>query len=163
MSPDRPPASRPEDVTWEQLRESAEGSWRLIGPNSQGGTRLYRYQGQLYTVGYGDYSSLPGGAEQVIAARPDNTPGFPPFMGDGHAAGCCHEPRWDSDWWMHRTFLLKMQQGMVWFFESAIEVWSCSVEAFLQPGAPQETHILDRMGPAVAEEARRCAARRRGR
>jgi hypothetical protein len=162
MDPDRP-RSRPQDVTWQQLREGTEGSWRLTGPNSQGGTSLYRYEGQLFTVGYGEHSSLPGGAEQVIAVRPDNNPGFPPLMDDGHAAGCCHEPHWDSDWWMHRTSLLRIQHGVVRLFVSANEVWSCSVEAFAEPGSPQGTHVLDLLGPAVSEEARRCASRRLGR
>jgi hypothetical protein len=162
MDPDRPPANRPEEVTWDQLKNGAEGSWRLTGPSSQGGTRLYRYRGHLFTVGYGDHSSLPGGAEQVIAVRPDNTPGFPPVMDDGHAAGCCQEPHWDSDWWMHRTSLLKIQRGVARLFESGSETWSCSVAAFAEPGSPQGTHVLEVMGPAVAEEARRCATQRRG-
>jgi hypothetical protein len=52
---------RPEDVTWEELRQHAEGHWRLTGP---GGRDLYRYKGQLFIVGYGDYGSLPDGAER---------------------------------------------------------------------------------------------------
>ena len=160
MNRDLRPQLRPEDVTWQQLREADEGSWRLTGPSSQGGTTLYRYKGQLFTVGYGDHSSLPGGAEQVIGVRPDNTPGFPPLMGDGHAAGCSHEPHWDSDWWMHRTCLLKIQHGAVQLFQDAKEVWSCSVEAFARDDSPQRAHVLRLLGPAVLGEALRCAARR---
>jgi hypothetical protein len=48
-------------VTWEELRQHAEGHWRLKGPNSQGGTTLYRYRARLYVVGYGDFGPLPGG------------------------------------------------------------------------------------------------------
>ena len=141
------------------MRDGAEGSWRLTGPNAGGGTTLYRYKGQLFVVGYGDHSSLPGGAEQVIATRPDNTPGFPPLMADGHAAGCHHDPHWDSDWWMHRTILLKVQHGSVRLYANAIEVWRCSVDAFTRPGSPQGIQVLTMMGQAVQDEALRCAAR----
>ena len=160
MSPDRRPPLRPEDVTWEELRRNAEASWPLIGPSSQGGTTLYRYEGRLFTVGYGEHSSLPGGAEQVIAAGPDNTPGFPPRMPDGHAAGCRHEPHRDCDWWMHHTCLFRIQRGEARLFENAREVWTCPVEAFSWPDSPQRADVLRRLGPAVLDEALRCAARR---
>ena len=150
----------PDDVTWEELRRNAEGSWPLVAPHSHGGTTLYRYQGQLFTVGYGDYSSLPGGAEQVIAARPDNTPGFPPAMDDGHAAGCRHQPHWESDWWTHGRLLLRIQHGTVHLFEQASPVWTCSLEAFGRPDSPQRADVSRRLGPAVLDEALRCAARR---
>jgi hypothetical protein len=97
MSPDPPPLLRPEDVTWDELRRNAQGHWRLVGPNSGGGRTLYRYKGQLFVVGYGDHSALPGGAEQVIGVLPDNNPGFAPRMPDGHAAGCAHEAHWNWD------------------------------------------------------------------
>ena len=151
---------RPEDVTWEELRQHAEGHWRLTGPNSGGGTDLYRYKGQLFIVGYGDYGSLPDGAEQVIGVRPDNTPGFPPMMADGHAAGCAHEPHWDSDWWLHHTGLLRMQHGTVWLFEDARETWSCPLEEFVRAGSTQAEDVLRKLGPAVLDEALRCARQR---
>ncbi|HLA79837.1 MAG TPA: hypothetical protein VJU18_19855 [Vicinamibacteria bacterium] len=160
MPADSPRPPRPEDLTWDELREHAEGNWRLTGPNSQGGTRLYRYQGRLFVVGYGDHSSLPGGAEQVIAVRPDNTPGFAPLLEGGHAAGCCHDPHWDSDWWAHRTFLLKIQRGVVRLFEDANETWNCPLEAFTRPGSPQGADVLAKLGPAVLDEALRCARAR---
>lgn len=157
MEPDphRPPG--PEGVTWEELKESAEASWRLTGPNSKGGTRLYRYKGQLFTVGYGECSSLPGGAEQILGARPDNTPGFPPLIGLGHAAGCAHEP--DHDWWMHVTCLLRLDRGGVQLFEGGRELWSCPLPAFLRASSTQRADVLRRMGPVVLDELLQCAAR----
>lgn len=160
MKPDPPRLLRPEDVTWEELNEHAEGSWRLTGPNSQGGTTLYRYRGQLFTVGYGDYSSLPGGAEEVIAVRPDNTPGFPPIMEGGHAAGCAHEQHWDWDWWVHKGYLLRIENDGAWLFENANETWNCPLEAFVRKDSSQRGDVLSRLGPAVLDEALRCAARR---
>ena len=150
---------RPEDVTWEELRQHGEGGWRLEGPNSGGGKSLYRYKGQLFIVGYGDYGSLPDGAEQVIGVLPDNTPGFPPMMASGHAAGCCHDA-WDHDWWSHKLFLLRIERGQVQLFESAKETWSCPLEAFVREDSPQSADVLGKLGPAVHEEALRCAAHR---
>ena len=75
-----------DEVTWDELRQRAEASWPLE-TRSRGGTALYRYGGRLYVVGYGESSSLPGGAEQVLEVRPDNLPGFAPLMEGGHAAG----------------------------------------------------------------------------
>lgn len=158
--PDPPPLLRPEDVSWEELKDHAEASWRLEGPNSGGGRSLYRYKGQLFVVGYGDHSTLPGGAEQVIGVRPDNTPGFPPRMADGHAAGCAHERHFDWDWWMHHTSLLKVQNDAVRLYKEGTEAWSCPLEAFVQPGSPQGEEVLRTLGPAVFDEAQRCANRR---
>lgn len=158
--PDPPRPLGPGDVTWDELREHAEGRWRLTGPNSQGGTTLYRYKGRLFTVAYGDCSSLPGGAEQVIAAREDNNPGFAPMMDGGHAAGCAHEEHWNWDWWLHRTFLLRVENGAVRFYKGGKDRWSCSLEVFVQAGSPQREDVLSTMGPAVLDEALRCAARR---
>jgi hypothetical protein len=149
-------------VTWDELRDHAEGRWRLTGPNSQGGTTLYRYKGRLFTVAYGDCSSLPGGAEQVIAAREDNNPGFAPMMDDGHAAGCDHEAHWDWDWWGHRTFLLRVENHAVRLYESGDEAWSCPLEAFVRPDSPRRAEVAATLGPAVLDEALRCAARRLG-
>ena len=151
---------RPEDVTWEELRDHGEGRWRLTGPNSGGGTDLYRYKGQLFIVGYGDYGSLPDGAEKVIGVLPDNTPGFPPMMASGHAAGCTHDPPPGSDWWMHGVCLLRMQHDTVQLFENAKETWSCPLDAFVREGSPYSQDVLRKLGPAVLEEALRCAARR---
>jgi hypothetical protein len=158
--PETPPPPGPGDVTWDELRRHAEGSWRLTGPNSQGGTTLYRYKGRLFTVAYGDCSSLPGGAEEVVAARPDNTPGFAPLMEDGHAAGCAHEAHWDWDWWAHRIFLLRIERDAVRLYESGDEAWSCALAAFVRAGSPQQGDVLAKLGPAVLDEALRCAARR---
>lgn len=152
--------SLPFGVSWQELRERAEGSWKLKGPSSQGGTSVYRYRGQLFIVGYGEYSSLPGGAEQVIGVRADNTPGFPPVMGDGHAAGCTHAPHFDLDSWSHRTCLLMIHHGAVQLFQDAREVWSCPVKAWVQPESAHRAEVLDLFGPAVLDEALRCAARR---
>jgi hypothetical protein len=160
MDPDRRPELRPEDVTWEELNSAGEGSWPLTGPNSHGGTTLYRYKGQLFTVGYGDDSSLPGGAEQVIAVRPDNTPGFPPWVGGGHAAGCRHEAHFGWDWWLHRTRLLRVEAAVVQLSVDGKEVWSCPLATFARPDSQQQADILRLLGPAVLDEALRCAARR---
>jgi hypothetical protein len=154
---------RPEDVTWEELRQHAEGSWRLLGPNSGGGTTLYRYKGQLFVVGYGDHSSLPGGAEQVIGVLPDNTPGFPPLMESGHAAGCAHERHFDWDWWQHGTLLLRVQRDGVLLYEDGKESWTCPLQQFLQADSPRRAEVLRKLGPAVLEEALQCAAARLGR
>jgi len=147
-------------VTWEELRQHAEGSWRLTGPDSSGGKDIYRYKGQLFIVGYGDYGDLPGGAEKVIGVMPDNTPGFPPMMPSGHAAGCRHDGNGGSDWWLHRTGLLSMREDTVSFFEDAKETWSCPLQAFVEPGSTRAEDVLRKLGPAVLEEALRCAARR---
>ncbi len=152
--------AEPGGVTWEDLRQRAEGHWRLTGPNSQGGTTLYRYRGRLYLVGYGERSSLPGGAEQVIDEMPDNTPGFPPLMASGHAAGCAHEPHFDWDWWQHGTLLLKIHQGTVRLHDGGEEAWSCSLESFLAPDSPPRDDVRRRLGPAVLDEALRVARRR---
>lgn len=151
---------RPEDVPFEELRRHAEGSWRLVGPNSQGGTTLYRYKGQLFVVGYGEHSSLPGGAEQVIGVRPDNTPGYPPAMEGGHAAGCAHEPHFAWDWWQHRSWLLKLHRGRVLLYEKGEQAWSCTLDEFRRAGSPQQAEVLGKLGPAVLDEALRCAAAR---
>jgi hypothetical protein len=150
----------PEDVTWEELRQHAEGSWRLTGPDSQGGTSLYRYKGRLFTVAYGDHSSLPGGAEQVVAVRPDNNPGFAPLMDGGHAAGCAHEAHWDWDWWLHHVHLLRVANTVVTLYQSGEETWHCPLEVFARPGSSQREDVLRTMGPAVLDEAVRCAERR---
>ena len=163
MSPDRPPQLRPEDVTWEELRNNAEGSWRLVGPNSGGGRTLYRYKGQLFVVGYGDHSALPGGAEQVIGVLPDNNPGFAPRMPDGHAAGCAHEAHWNWDWWGHALCLLRVQPDGVQLYQAGEETWTCSLQSFVAPDSAQRSDVLRLMGPVVLDEALRCAARRLGR
>ena len=160
MSPDPPPLLRPEDVTWEELRTKGEGHWRLEGPNSGGGRNLYRYKGQLFVVGYGDHSDLPGGAEQVIGVLPDNTPGFAPRMPNGHAAGCSHETHWNWDWWLHALYLLRVHDGGVQLWQAGEETWSCSLQAFHAPESPRCSEVLRLMGPAVMEEAVRCATRR---
>ena len=162
MNPDRPSQLRPEDVTFEELRRNAEGRWRLEGPSSGGGRSLYRYKGQLFVVGYGDHSALPGGAEQVIGVLPDNTPGFPPRMADGHAAGCAHEEHWRWDWWTHGPCLLRVQPDVVQLFEAGEPTWTCPLPSFVAPGSPQRSDVLRLMGPAVLDEAVRCAARRLG-
>jgi hypothetical protein len=150
----------PGDVTWQDLKEHGEGEWALIGPSSQGGTTLYRYRGQLYTVGYGEYSSLPGGAEQVIGWRPDeDTTGFPPALEHGHVAGCRHEPHWGTDRWQHRTALLRIERGTVQLHQRAREVWSCSAEEFGRADSREAADVLRLLGPAVLDEALRCAAR----
>ena len=64
---------RPQDVTWEQLRDGAEASWPVEGPSSQGGTTLYLYRGRHFLVGYGEHSSLPGGAEEILSSRADDS------------------------------------------------------------------------------------------
>jgi len=152
----------PDGVGWDDLRQHAEGHWRLTGPNSQGGTTVYRYRGRLYVVGYGEHSSLPGGAEQVIGVLPDNTPGYPPLMADGHAAGCAHEPHFDWDWWQHGTLLLKIDAGAVRLHERGEEAWTCSLASFLAPDSPPRDDVRRRFGPAVLDEAFRVARRRMG-
>jgi hypothetical protein len=152
--------AEPAKVTWEELRQHAEASWRLEGPNSAGGKTLYRYQGRLFVVGYGDFSSLPGGAEQVIGERPDNTPGFPPDVGGGHAAGCAHEKHWDWDWWLHKTCLLRVQNDDVILYEDAKEAWRCPLPAFAREDSPRRQDVLRKLGPVVLDEAVRCALAR---
>jgi hypothetical protein len=150
----------PEDVTWEELRQHAEASWRLTGPNSKGGTSLYRYRGRLFVVGYGESSPRPDGAEQVLGELPDNTPGFPPALAGGHAAGCAHERHWDWDWWLHRTFLLRVESQAVTLWETGRQTWTCALEAFARPDSSEGADVLHKLGPNVLDEALRCAARR---
>jgi hypothetical protein len=148
-------------VTWDELRKGAEASWPLEGPNSQGGTTLYRYRGRLFVVGYGERSSLPGGAEQILSSRPDDTAGFPPPLEGGHVAGCRHDTWRGADWWRHGTCLLEVQEDAVHLFESAKPVWTCPTESFVQADSPQQADVLRRLGPAVLDEALRCASRGR--
>jgi hypothetical protein len=143
-------------VIWDELRQHAEASWPLK-TNSQGGKTLYRYVGHLYVVGYGEFSSLPGGAEQILEVRPDNLPGFAPLMDGGHAAGCRHERHWDWDWWTHRGFLLRVENGVVRLYQDAKEAWTCPLDEFMRPGSPRHEDVLRKLGPAVADEALRCA------
>jgi len=146
------------DVTWAQIRDGAEGSWPLEGPSSHGGTTLYRFRGRLFVVGYGESSSLPGGAEQILGSRPDDSGGFPPAMAGGHTAGCRHD-RWrNADWWQNGRWLLERQEGTLRLLEAAEVVWTCSVERFA-PGSPERDDVLRHLGPAVLDEALRCAAR----
>jgi hypothetical protein len=148
------------EMSWQELRRHAEGHWRLLGPNSQGGTTLYRYRGRLYVVGYGEYSPLPGGSEHVIGVLPDNTPGFPPAMAGGHAAGCAHEPHFGWDWWQHGTLILKVQSDGVRLSEGGRESWSCSLGEFTREGSPRRADVLAKLGPVVLDEAARSAAGR---
>jgi len=150
-----------QDVTWAQLRDGAEASWPLEGPSSQGGTTLYLYRGRHFVVGYGEHSSLPGGAEQILSSRPDDSGGFPPVVAGGHAAGCRHDEWRDAVWWRHKGCLLEVQAGVVRLFERAEPVWTCTVETFIRAASPQQTDVLDRLGPAVLDEALRCASRAR--
>jgi hypothetical protein len=146
------------DVTWEQIRDGAEASWPLEGPSSQGGTTLYLYRGRHFVVGYGEHSSLPGGAEQILSSRPDDNAGFPPALAGGHAAGCRHD-RWrNADWWQNGSWLLELQGATLRLFEATEVVWTCSVERFA-PGSPERADVLGRLGPAVLDEALRCASR----
>ena len=151
-----------DEVTWDELRQRAEASWPLE-TRSRGGTALYRYGGRLYVVGYGESSSLPGGAEQVLEVRPDNLPGFAPLMEGGHAAGCRHERRWDWDWWTHRGFLLRVENEAVRLYEDARESWACPLGEFTRPGSPRREDVVRKLGPAVADEALRCATARAAR
>jgi hypothetical protein len=152
--------------TWEELKQGTEGHWRLIGPDSGGGTTLYRYRGQLFVVGYGDHSSLPGGAEQVIGVLPDNTPGFAPLMNNGHAAGCFHQKWFSSSShgkglrhsWDHALCVLTVFQGRVDLFEKGEQVLTCLAKTFAQEGSEQSLKVLELMGPNVMAEAQRCAA-----
>jgi hypothetical protein len=144
-------------VTYRELRARAEGSWKLEGPSSKGGTDVYRYRGRLFIVGYGESSPLPDGAEEVIGVRADNTPGFPPAMDGGHAAGCTHSRPFESDSWGHRTSLLMIHRGLVQLFQDAREVWTCPIDAWAEPGSEYRAKVLEVFGPAVLEEAVRCA------
>jgi len=155
------PALSPQDVTWEELCRHAEGHWCLTGPNSHGGTTAYRYKGQLFIVGYGDDSSLPGGAEQVIGVRPDNTPGFPPAWDGGHAAGCHHVREWEWDSWTDSVRFLLIQRGIVLFFDGGNEQWTSPVDEVLSPESARRDDVLRTLGPAVFDELLRCAARQR--
>jgi hypothetical protein len=150
----------PHDVSFEELRQHAEGCWRLTGPDSHGGTTLYRYEGQLFVVGYGERSALPGGAEQVLSTLPDNSPGFPPSMGGGHVAGCAHEVRWKHDWWQHRTLLLRVDAELVSFSEAGREAWACPTAEFLRAATTRHEDVRRAFGPAVLDEALRCARER---
>jgi len=148
---------RPEDVSWEELRQNAEGSWRLEGPNSSGGTRLYRYRGQLFIVGYGDHSPAPGGAERVIATLPDNSPGFPPEMSDGHPAGCWHHRDGTAHSWTHGVHLLLLGERAAELFVDGRSQWSCPPAELARPDSPARAEVLRLMGPAVLADACRCA------
>lgn len=148
--------------TWDELKRGAEGHWRLVGPNSGGGTTLYRYRGQLFVVGYGDHSSLPGGAEQVIGVLPDNTPGFAPLMDNGHAAGCFHQP-WSVGGeelrhsWEHAGCFLTVFRGRVDLSAHGEQVFVCPVATFAQENSEQSLKVLEVMGPNVMVEAQRWA------
>lgn len=155
-----PPLS-PQDVTWDVLRHHAEGHWTFTGPNSHGGTMVYRYKGHLFIVGFGDDSSLPGGAEQVVGVRPDNTPGFPPAMDDGHAAGCHHVRDWEWDSWTDRGRFLRIERGTVHFLDGENELWACPVDEILCPESSRREDVLRALGPAVLDELLRCATRQR--
>jgi len=152
---------RPQDVTWEQLRDGAEASWPVEGPSSQGGTTLYLYRGRHFLVGYGEHSSLPGGAEEILSSRADDSAGFPPALAEGHAAGCRHDDWRDSVWWRHAGCLLEVQGRVVRLFESAEPVWTCSVESFLDAASREQADVLGRLGPAVLDEALRRARSKR--
>jgi hypothetical protein len=155
------PALTPEDVTWEELRLHAEGNWTMTGPDSGGGKTLYRYKGQLFIVGYGDESSLPGGAEQVIGVGPDNTPGFPPRWGNGHTGGCHHIRDWEWDSWSDRGRFLRIEKGTVHYLDGENELWTCPVEEVLRPESRRREDVLRVLGPAVLDEMLLCAERQR--
>ncbi len=152
-----------QDVTWEDLRREADGHWRLIGPDSSGGTTLYRYRGQLFIVGYGDHSSI-GGAEQVIGVLPDNTPGFAPLMNTGHAAGCFHQ-NWSPHGeelrhsWEHAGCFLTVFRGRVDLSARGDQVFECPGATFARENSAQSLKVLELMGPNVMSEAQRCAER----
>jgi hypothetical protein len=94
---------------------------------------------------------------------PDNTPGFAPKMADGHAAGCAHEAHWNWDWWLHGTYLLRVQASGAQLYQAGNETWARPLEAFLAPDSPEQADVLRLMGPAVLDEAVRCATVRLGR
>jgi len=153
--------TRPQDVTWAELRDGAEASWPLEGRSSQGGTTLYLCRGRHFVVGYGEHSSLPGGAEQILSSRPADSGGFPPAVAGGYAAECRHDDWRHTVWWQHKGCLLEVQAGVVRLFEKAEPVWTCPAESFLRAASPLQAEVLDRLGPAVLDEALRCATRSR--
>jgi hypothetical protein len=150
----------PRHVPWEELRDYCEQRWGIEGPNSGGGKTLYRYKGHLFTVGYGDWSSLPGGAEEVVSIQPDNTPGFPPWIDGGHTACCLHHRHTDADYWCDRGASLHMEKTHARLSDAGVDLWTCPLEAFLLPHAPEQNDVARLLGPAVLEEAVRCAAGR---